>query len=387
MPPRSLVEMCMRVALDNIHLITSLGNMPEHSIREILKGVRNAEQLRELELNSGDIYDLTAEHWQRLISKYYPILASKKKWVPSSPKYWYKVFYKYKTAKEEALAEASAKLTADLRQREQAQKANNTTLITFAQARQLPRLPRGDGGRGRGGAKAGATSWSAGPPLKSLSVIQKARRQARSEISRLKLSTPSGRLVVQPGQIKRAPEAMLRDKRIQRQFDPTATLVKTPRPKPTTPAMDAEEKERKNREARLLRIKNPGAASTSQPNVLHFDDEDEGGDADQDHGEASDGGLYELFDELENQAATPPLAESPPAESTYRDDSPPPSAKRKRDHDNLSSPDRFPTLTPAKRRRTGLLSAAPGSNSITRLPASPPTTINPFMQPNKRPHR
>ena len=91
--PRSLVEMCMKVAIENIHLITSLRNMPHQYIHKFLVAVRSAAQLHALEVDSDeDIYEDTPVHWKRIIAKDFPILSAKYNYVPKDPKSWYKVW-------------------------------------------------------------------------------------------------------------------------------------------------------------------------------------------------------------------------------------------------------------------------------------------------------
>lgn len=84
----------MKVALDNIHLITSLRNMPNQYVQQFLGAVRSAEQLNTIELDSDeDIYEDSPVHWRRIIARDFPILSRKNNFVPSNPRSWYKVWY------------------------------------------------------------------------------------------------------------------------------------------------------------------------------------------------------------------------------------------------------------------------------------------------------
>jgi elongin-A len=104
--PPSLVDICLRKALKYVHLITSLGTMPSHYTQAILKAVKSTEQLREIELNSNDddIYDQTAEHWQRFIKLKFPRLSAQHNFGPSNPKSWHKVYEHYRQLDAEEIA-------------------------------------------------------------------------------------------------------------------------------------------------------------------------------------------------------------------------------------------------------------------------------------------
>ncbi|KAK3695015.1 hypothetical protein B0T22DRAFT_370865 [Podospora appendiculata] len=310
MGPRSLTEMCQRVATDNVKLITSLAGVPTAYMRVILKAVTSPEQLHQIELNSeDDIYDETTEHWKRLIKRKYPFLLAKYQWVPSNPKSWYKVFDKYKKTQDELDIAATNNLMADFAARNEQRISRTAKIVSLKDTRKLPPLPKE--ARSFGGARNFSSSTSSGFPSQprvKQTFLQKTAKQVREEAMRLRLTTATGKLPVRAGQIARAPEAMLMDKRIERQFDPTATLPRAQRTKPA--ASVAADQERQNREARLLQIKKAGS-KPSQPtppsaNVLNFDDDDDDDHTTRRRRDAPLDDANRFGDTQEFLAATPP---------------------------------------------------------------------------------
>ncbi|KAK3383197.1 hypothetical protein B0T24DRAFT_39255 [Lasiosphaeria ovina] len=389
MAPRSLYAMGLRVALDNINLITGLGSMPPKAVTAILRAIKTASQLHAIELNSDDIYEETAEHWRRIIKQDFPFLSAEHKWIPSNPKSWHKIYEKYQTLQAQIDAAATEKLKNTYAAQQKAKEASKTHLIkNAAEARHLPPVPQ-DGKRQ---STATTPHWSTQARPKQ-SFVQKARREAHDQAMRLKLSTPTGKLPVMPGQIKRAPESMITSKRIENQFDPTASIVRAPR---TITRASASDPDREEREARLLRIKNAGkaktaAASTSGAQVLSFDDDD---DNIVDYTPTTSKGRFlddleldEVAIKPEYESDSPPTPEMRPlkrAPDGYRALSPP--AKKHKIEEpsspysqntkvySASSPPETASPTsqraPLKRRR-GLLSSAPGSNSVTPVVRAP----------------
>ncbi|KAK0657108.1 hypothetical protein B0T16DRAFT_425454 [Cercophora newfieldiana] len=350
MAPLSLVEMCKKVASDNIHLIHGFGVMPAQLVSDILRAVRSADHLHELELHSEDIYEETPQHWRRIIAKDFPRLSREHQWVPSNPKSWYKVWKKYKAIHDESVAAATALLEKTFTEQQKAKDSKRTQLVTVEEARRL-NLPKFGSGvlRAPHGSGSPGSHWSAQPPRPKATPLAKVRTQVKAEAKRLRLATPTGRLPVTPGQVTKAPESFIRDKRVERRFDPASTLVRAPgRPSSIGTAEIAREKARKEREERLLRIKGT-SKHTEEPteNLLSFDDDDdrEGGSS----GGNNRGVLGDLFGELEAKAASPPSLTSTA----------------------------IPGPSTTKPRRRGLLSAAPGSTSlvkVTRTATTSPTT-------------
>ncbi|KAK0617894.1 hypothetical protein B0T17DRAFT_536147 [Bombardia bombarda] len=410
MAPRSLVEMCIRTAIENVHMITSVENMPPKAIQEILRAVKSAKQLHQIEINHSDdsIYDESVEHWKRIIKRDFKILSAKHQWVPSNPKSWHKVWEKYKKLETESNARATEALKAAFATQKEQRESRMATIISVSDTKKLPRLPK-EGRTYNAPREAYQGMRSSNGTVKHVvrpkqTFLQKAMREARDDAKRIKLSTPTGKLPVRPGQIVRAPESMLNDRRINNQFDPAATLIKAPRPKPASSGAElSSERERKEKEARLLKIKGlSGSTKTAAPsgNAVSFDDDDDDDDEDDDDNDHRRGNgssrneLDNLFDD-----------DQPFHYDSYGSTSPPLKPRRggilsaahgttkivRVSVDSVSPPALGPT-DPEPRPRND---SPPGDSAASGGAASPPTQIiikrkrpaNAFMLPNKRPRR
>ena len=351
MSPRSLVEMCTRIIINNITEVPSLSMVPYRSVEEILPHVKSAEHLHQLEITS-DIYHQTEDHWRRIIKKDFPLLSSRNNWVPANPKAWYSIWKRYKKTQEESIAAATEMLTNKFAE-EQKKKADrktefieNSRAATLAHLRQPARASR---------PTSSGPHWSTQPRVRQ-TPLSKVRSQVRAEVSRLKVSSRS--LTFTPTKITKAPESMLRDKRVARQFDPatvTKSSIRVPRQR-SAGALSEADQEQKEREDRLRRIKN---AENIKEVVITFSD-DEGDDT-----AGGNDNLADLFGELEGD--TP---KTTPTRSGVQ---------------TASSP----TTGPSRARR-GLLSAAPGTTKTSRFiskspPAPTPATTMP-TPPASRPH-
>jgi elongin-A len=400
---RSLVDMCKNVAVRNISKITDgLGDTPTKYIIDILRAVKTGEQLHQLEENTPDIYDLTAEHWRRIIESDFPKMARENNWVPKNPKSWYKVWLKYKKTHEANVAAATEKMRAYYVAEQKKKEERHALFIEMSRSKELPAPPK------RG------SHWSTSTERIKPSPLAKVKLQARKE-SRMKRTIITGVLGANPSQLTRAPEHMIRDKRIERQPEippPPATMTPAVRAPGGISGRNAG-REQREREARLLRIKGAGSSA----NVLSFDDDDD------EAGLTSKGGvLDDLFGELESSEPSPPRRAATPRRQETQVSRPPvgrPSDSVKPLSASIAATkSEVAARAEADRRRRGLLSAAPGSSTVTRRqrPVSPPDVkqggVSPlapkpasspvpgpvtrakrkaapdfFMLPNKRPHR
>ncbi|KAK3942728.1 hypothetical protein QBC46DRAFT_379288 [Diplogelasinospora grovesii] len=393
MPPQSLVELCLRVAIDNVHLITDLSNLPPMATYQILRAIKSPVQLHEVELNTPGLYDETAEHWRRLVKNHFPFLETEYRWEPKYPDEWWKVYNKYKAEQTARDAAATEQLKAAFASREQEKKSKLTTIMSVAEARRMPgALPRhgrgpadGSGWRSGSGSR-GDSSGLFSNTRRKMSAVDKAKQEARREALRTKNSVPMGKMPVRT-QIAKAPASMVNDARINRQFDPDkAPVIRSVR-SATSAQLTQQDKERKLREERLLRIKNAGSSKpkvSDDSNVLSFDDD--GNEAEvsgmprsrkKDASEDGDGD--DLFGDRENdkefefpyRAATPPPPSSESDSAYLIEELGPSPAKATASPSKSSSSilrDKF------AKRRGGLLSAAPGANSCTPTKRSPPTS-------------
>jgi elongin-A len=375
---RSLAETCLKVAVDNIHLINNLGGaMPPHFLQPILRAVKTAAQLHELEVNSDDIYDETAKHWQRFITRDFRALSTKHNYVPQDRKSWHKVYDKYKKLQDEQIAAATEKLRQEFAAHDEHKHSRTSHIISGQQSTKLRPAK----------AKAG---WNA--PREKKTFIRKTRDRVRLEASRFNLRTPTGKLIVPPGQInKKVAENRLHELRIASL--PSASLAPARRPGAKT----ASELDRERMEERLRRIKNPTESNSGIPaNVIAFSD-DENDTEPRGRSAKSKNKNDDLFGDLESDDIfddPKPKKTATSAVSSSKGSSVPRTAttqstKRRWDAEETT------TEQPAKRRRADeesatsrppqpatilrrskLLSAAPGANAalLARKPAPPQTS-------------
>ncbi|KAK4162150.1 hypothetical protein QBC43DRAFT_322477 [Cladorrhinum sp. PSN259] len=346
--PRSLADMCIALAVSNIRLISGIGNMPSQYVGRIIKAVRDPAQLRALEENSEeigeDIYEQTAEQWQRLIGKNFVGLSMKHNFVPEEPRHWHKIYSKYARMQEEINAHSIEVLVNRVAEKRAEKESRRAKILTINDTRRLP-VPRSQLQRTTGI----STHWSNQPRPKQ-TFLAKAKRQAVTTAQRFKQPSMGPRVAVPFGKVAKAPEAMINDARISKQFDPRTAPVRIQPPK-FSAGSSSSNPEHSEREARLLQIKSKTAAA-KKATVLSFnEDEDD-------------------FDDL------------------FGDKEPDNSRQGVLSVDSLEDID-FSSKTvssnSAAKRRPGLLSAAPGANrtsSISRSPSKPPfSNVSPPLRP------
>ncbi|KAL2154868.1 hypothetical protein VTH82DRAFT_3544 [Thermothelomyces myriococcoides] len=335
--PRSLAEMCLRVAVSNVRHIQSLGSLPPQYTGPILRHVKTAEQLHQLELNSDDIYDQTAAHWMRIIKDKFPELASKHNFIPQNRKSWHKVYGKYEKLQEEQIAAATEKLKQGLAAQSQHQQARKSTIISSQESVAL-RRPK---------AKPGYSSTP-----KKQDFFSKTRSQLRMEAVRFRTSTLASRT----SQVKKAPAAMIEEARIKSQpslVPPPPPPIRLRAPSKLTTASSGGNASREEREARLLRIKSGGKPTPeASGNVLKFsDDEDEEGtepnEDDDLFGDFADTGSDDASDGSQTQKAVG-SSTSPPSRAASTKPPPVPERPMKRFQDS----EEVDGKQTAKRRRS-----------------------------------
>lgn len=365
MGARSLVDVCTRTCIKHVAEVYSLGDLPYHLALPILRKVNKPDQLREIELGSSQIEGETEELWRRLIARDFPNW-EKKNYIPKNPRSWYKVYGRYKREEKAEIAEAEAKLLATFGALKNEAESKRSTIVS---QQLMPRLPKE--GRIAGSRRAGLgrdvpdhLSWGGGSRTKTndaRGVIKKSMREAREMANRRTLSTPTGKLVVPQGQIRKAPAGLVNEYRVKQQ---ALTRIRAPKSKPKTEAQMAEETARREREARLLNIKTSSSARPEQM-VSDSDEEEE-----EDHG--SGGYLNDLFDDDEDEDDAPPprpKTTAPPHRSN------PPSAGQNR-----------PSVLSNTRNATGtLLSNSYNSAAQRRVvhSSTPPVRAEPSHHPRQ----
>jgi elongin-A len=368
-------------------MIHDLGDLPIHLAKPILRRIDRPDQLHEIELNSLQYAEDTPELWQRLIARDFPQW-EKKNYVPKNPLSWWRVYARYKRENDEELAAAQDKLKSAF----SALKAHKDSRTTVSIAtKDLPRLPK-DGrpvgvGRGPGRGLPDHLTWGGGSRTKltdGQSFLKKARREARELVMRRQLSTPTGKLRVPDGQIKKAPQAMVHQYKVQKQQE---LRIRAPR-REKTEAQLAEEAERRNREARLLKIKNLAGARPAQIVSDSEDDDDDEHDTnyrglgdilglDEDDDDDDGDGHADLFGDDYDAGAT-----SEPQRSSKTSPTKQPAHQANYHSDSSSAPAKRPALlSNARKAGSGLLSSRPAGTLQKRVVPSPSKSSAPPTQP------
>ncbi|KAH9908921.1 RNA polymerase II transcription factor SIII subunit A-domain-containing protein [Xylariomycetidae sp. FL2044] len=275
---KSLVELCTLACVRNVKDIHDLGAMPYDLARPILMKVEKASQLRELEIASPHLQEEDGEIWQRFIHRDFPVLDKKHMYTPKNPASWHRIYYKYQAMEDEQKREAEERLKAAFAGIKKEKQANVSQVMNYDR-RLLPRPPRD----GRGLILPGSRSNLFGRPddttglrftggsrtntSSGQSIMRKARREAREITARNRLSTPTGRLPVQRGQIMRAPAAMVQEHIVSSQPD-------VPRAPRLIPGRSVDPEQRK-REERLIKIKKEGDAPKRDVTYLSDDQLDD----------------------------------------------------------------------------------------------------------------
>ncbi|KAI0116958.1 RNA polymerase II transcription factor SIII subunit A-domain-containing protein [Daldinia grandis] len=308
---KTLVDLCTAVCIKNVKDITDVGSAPYSILRSILLKIDNPAQLREVEERSPHIQGDDAECWQRLIKRSFPHQVKKHNFEPRNPTLWYKVYDKYKKIEVEEKRAALEKLTSSLKTIKKEKQDKASKVINY-DARLLGPAPgRRKGVGGREVASAGGLRWGGGSRTKTTSaqsIMQKARREAAEISRRNKLMTPTGQLTVERGQIVQAPLGMREEHRIKTlPTMPAARRIQAPQSR----TGERWEREQKEREARLLRLKD--GTTTKKATIISDDEFDEDGQFDDDNDDdgIQEGGglnveeLEDLFDDDTPTSNTP----------------------------------------------------------------------------------
>ncbi|OTB14373.1 hypothetical protein K445DRAFT_137168 [Daldinia sp. EC12] len=314
-PPTNFVINSNKMA-PNLDIL-DVGTMSYKVLRPILMRIDNAAQLREVEERSPHIQGDDAECWQRLINRHFPNQVKKHNFQPRNPTLWYKVYEKYKKIDVEEKRIALEKLTSSLKTIKKEKQEKTSSIINY-DAKILGPAPgrrKGVGGREVNGP--GGLRWGGGSRTKTTSaqsIMQKARREAAEISRRNKLMTPTGQLPVRQGQISQAPLGMREEHRIK-------SLPAIPAPRriqaPQSRTGERWEREQKEREARLLKMKN--GTTTEKVTIISDDEFDEDDQFNNDDDEAQEGGglnvdeLEDLFDDdTPSTSSAPKTTKVPP---------------------------------------------------------------------------
>lgn len=226
MPVKSLTALCMQKILNNISLVSSIGDELPHDnrhVQKILSRITSANQLRQMELNSPQLQGHTEKYWRELIRRDF-LGARKKNYIPSDPTGWWKVYKRYKKEDDAASAAANAALKSAFNDIAAEKEKNVSLLISRSQLPRAPRTGRAYGTRQRGKAKEDTSSlrFNAGSRTKLNSgknVLKRARREARDVAAQHGALGNMSRVGAGASRLKAAPASLLEYNRVASQPD------------------------------------------------------------------------------------------------------------------------------------------------------------------------
>jgi hypothetical protein len=238
--------MALSATLRNIKNVYDVGDLPFKMAEKIIRHIENPDQLYHIEQSCPQIaaeVDAMNTIWHQLISRKYP------KWDEISypiteDMHWIDIYHLVKQDQDRRTAEATARLKAQMAGIAQAGAERQTQVISLNQAPPLP-------GRRRRAAL-GATR------NKGLQTIfQKARREAKETSMATAHVRDRGQLAVRAGQLRKAPQAMVHDKKVASNPE-----MKIRAPRRMTLGLATNPQLQRN-EDRLLAIKKQAASATT----------------------------------------------------------------------------------------------------------------------------
>ncbi|OCK81513.1 hypothetical protein K432DRAFT_381265 [Lepidopterella palustris CBS 459.81] len=205
MPVPTLFELAKHRIIQNIEMLTDVGDLPYEFLRPILLKVENPTQLREIEVNSPQIAGEDGEIWLRYIKRDFQNW-DKKPHQPKEPTSWWKVYRFLKNEAEKEKKEQEDKLKESLRAL-QADKDAKTSIIVNAPIGFDPAKRRRTPGHSGFGSSSGA------PPKNSKSTLDRFKRSIYDQkVARPKMSLmPAHLLEERKGRVIAAPKSMMRN--------------------------------------------------------------------------------------------------------------------------------------------------------------------------------
>ncbi|RKF60624.1 hypothetical protein OnM2_049028 [Erysiphe neolycopersici] len=279
MPVPSLLDICKKACIKNVHSFTDVGDLEYHQISDILFCLKSAEQLHQIEELSPQIKGLDRELWQKFIAKEIPKWETKN-YAPKNPLKWYEVYKRYKREQAEEIKRDEERLRESMMGIKKARDSNLSKVVDLGSLPKLPRDPRmtlNNGGVpiSRSSVKkerSNYLSFATGSKTKmkdGKSVLIRARREAK-EISQMgKLSRPTHKLNI--GQVNQAPAAMVKEYRTASKIAPKILSHRASAKPPET-----EYKVIKEREKRLRALTFNTKSNGCVPNFIDVEDESEG---------------------------------------------------------------------------------------------------------------
>ncbi|POS86597.1 hypothetical protein EPUL_004216 [Erysiphe pulchra] len=278
MPVPSLLDICKKACIKNVHSFTDVGDLEYHQISDILFCLKSAEQLHQIEELSPQIKGLDRELWQKFIAKEIPKWETKN-YAPKNPLKWYEVYKRYKREQAEEIRRDEERLRESMMGIKKARDSNLSKVVDLGSLPKLPRDPRmtlNNGGVpiSRSSVKKETSSYlnfASGSKTKmkdGKSVLIRARREAK-EISQMgKLSRPTHKLRV--GQVIQAPAAMVKEYRTASKSAPKILSHRA-----SVKPHETDKKVIEEREKRLRALTSNIKCNGVVPNYIDVEDESE----------------------------------------------------------------------------------------------------------------
>ncbi|KAI9645441.1 hypothetical protein NHQ30_006180 [Ciborinia camelliae] len=394
----SLFSTAKAACIKSVPVLDNVGDFEYLQIRDVLKAVKNPEQLHKIEDNSPQIRGEDAELWKAFIARDFPNWRTKN-YVPRNPTKWYQVYQKYKAEWDVEIARDRELLRNSMNALKQHKQEH---VSKFVDLRALPKIPRDYGmrpnnggvpltkGKGLQKSSPSALTWSGGSRTKmsdGASVIMRARREAKEMTQRSKLIAPTGILSGKLGQVRKAPAGMAQEYKIASQ--PALKVLARHRPSGRVSGgisgPSLEEREQRLRAAMVNTKRDPNA-----PKVTYVGSSD---------GEISGDDADDLFDEHEEEKSKPVPKPTrlpprkiakPVAPSSRLPSSSPPTKAISKPSTVVSANDQNSkrSFSPASSRTT---SSTPSSRTATPKPMMParrrPAEVDVFNRGPKKPRR
>jgi elongin-A len=208
MPVPRLYEMAKTRLIQNISLLTDIGDIPYNFMAPILRRIESPDQLIELETNCPQILGETGDMWLRFIKRDVPDW-DKKPHEPNDARNWSKVYKKLRREAEKVEEEQREKLKEQM-QALQKNRAGNQTQIVDSRIAFDPRAGKTSGWGGSGG---GSSRWGSGAPAKTGKAAFDKLKRGIFDTSRERpkaAQMPSHLLQQRKGAVKEAPARLLR---------------------------------------------------------------------------------------------------------------------------------------------------------------------------------
>lgn len=204
MPVPSLYELAKQRLIQNINMLTDIGDLPYSFLEPVLRHIQNPTQLQELEDNCPQIQGETKAIWKKFIIRDVPEWQSKPH-TPRDDKNWGKVYRKLRRDAEQEKLDQENNLKQKLKAIQAGREVNKTVIMTTNKS-----YGRTGGGHWSTG---GRDFGRSAPPTKTGKVAMDKlkrgmfdRNQARTKA----VQTPQHQLAMRKSMVSAIPERLVR---------------------------------------------------------------------------------------------------------------------------------------------------------------------------------